>query len=138
MLDLNNAKDAKFAQHLRDDLIIWLSSVRPDGRPHLVPVWFYWDGSQLIIFSKPDFKIRNLQKNNTVILGLETVDQGEEVYLIEGKAELVDRADLKPTLPAYAQKYAGKLQSMNWTPESMAESYTQTIVVTPTKIHNWS
>jgi predicted pyridoxine 5'-phosphate oxidase superfamily flavin-nucleotide-binding protein len=29
---------------LRDDPVVWLSSVQPDGRPHVVPVWFHWDG----------------------------------------------------------------------------------------------
>jgi hypothetical protein len=26
---------------------IWLSSVQPDGRPHLIPVWFVWRGGRL-------------------------------------------------------------------------------------------
>ena len=39
MLDLSDSKGAHIDQRLRDEPIIWLSSVRPDGRPHLVPVW---------------------------------------------------------------------------------------------------
>jgi hypothetical protein len=26
---------------------IWISTTRPDGRPHAVPVWFVWDGASL-------------------------------------------------------------------------------------------
>ena len=29
---------------LRCNRTIWISSTRPDGRPHSVPVWFWWDG----------------------------------------------------------------------------------------------
>ena len=39
MLDLSDSKGAHIDQRLRDEPIIWLSSVRPDGRPHLVLVW---------------------------------------------------------------------------------------------------
>src|SRR5256885_2571611 len=42
MLDLRDSKDAHIDARLRHEPIIWLSSVRPDGRPHLVPVWFLW------------------------------------------------------------------------------------------------
>ena len=38
---------------LREELVVWLSSVRPDGRPHLVPIWFSWDGRDIVIASKP-------------------------------------------------------------------------------------
>ena len=34
--------------------VIWLSSVCPDGQPHLVPIWFSWDGEALLIASKPN------------------------------------------------------------------------------------
>jgi hypothetical protein len=40
------------------------------------------------------------------MLALDTADQGEDVVLIEGRAELLDDPALLPTLPAYAEKYA--------------------------------
>lgn len=40
--------------------IVWLSTVRPEGTPHLVPIWFSWDGERLFVASKPDArKVRN-------------------------------------------------------------------------------
>ncbi|MEP7081451.1 MAG: pyridoxamine 5'-phosphate oxidase family protein [Chloroflexota bacterium] len=38
---------------LESDPVAWLSSVRRDGSPHLVPVWFHWDGERVVAFSKP-------------------------------------------------------------------------------------
>jgi len=29
---------------LAQEFVVWLSTTRPDGRPHIVPVWFSWDG----------------------------------------------------------------------------------------------
>ena len=92
MLDLAQPKDAHIEQRLRSELIIWLSTVRPDGRPHLVPVWFLWDGATFLIFSQPkDLKLRNLRHNPDVVLALETRDQGNEVVLIEGRNRQIRR-----------------------------------------------
>ena len=29
---------------LRDEANLWLATTRRDGRPHLTPIWFDWDG----------------------------------------------------------------------------------------------
>jgi PPOX class probable F420-dependent enzyme len=121
-------------ERLQCDNIIWLSTVRPDGRPHLVPVWFLWDGQTILIFSKPDQKIRNLRQNPAVMLGLDDTDTGEDVVLVEGTAELLAAGQAAPTLPAYAAKYTPKLTEMGWTPASMATEYTEPIRITPTRV----
>ncbi|HEY6411717.1 MAG TPA: TIGR03667 family PPOX class F420-dependent oxidoreductase [Ktedonobacteraceae bacterium] len=138
MLDLAQAKDAQIEQRLRSELIIWLSTVRPDGRPHLVPVWFLWDGATFLIFSQPkDLKLRNLRQNPNVVLALETRAHGNEVVLIEGQAVVLGNPTLKTTMPEYAEKYAALMKSMDWTAEWMASRYSEVVRVTPTKFINW-
>lgn len=138
MLDLAQLKDAHIEQRLRSELIIWLSTVRPDGRPHLVPVWFLWDGATFLIFSQPkDQKLRNLRHNPNVVIALETRDQGNEVVLIEGQAAELDDSTLKTTMPEYAEKYDALLKSMDWTAEWMAPRYSEVVRVTPSKFISW-
>ncbi len=138
MLDLAQSKDAQIEQRLRSELIIWLSTVRPDGRPHLVPVWFLWDGATFLIFSQPkDLKLRNLRQNPNVVLALETRAQGNEVVLIEGQAAVLENSALKTTMPEYADKYAALMKSMDWTAEWMASRYSEVVRVTPTKFISW-
>jgi PPOX class probable F420-dependent enzyme len=121
-------------QRLRSEIMLWLSSVRPDGRPHLVPVWFLWDAGHLVVFSKPkNQKIRNIRANPNVVVALETRDDGEDVVLIEGRAALVERADLSPTLPAFANKYAALIERLGWTPSAMAAEYSQAIEIVPVR-----
>jgi PPOX class probable F420-dependent enzyme len=99
-----------------------------------VPVWFLWDGSTFLIFSMPNNqKIRNLRHNPNVVVALDDTKHGNDVTIVEGKAELLNDANLSSTLPAYAEKYAPLLKEMRWTPEAMAADYSQTIRVTPTK-----
>ena len=38
----------RIRRFLETEPVVWLSSVRPDGNPHLVPVWFWWDGEALV------------------------------------------------------------------------------------------
>ena len=34
----------RIQRFLEEEAVVWLSTVRPDGTPHIVPVWFWWDG----------------------------------------------------------------------------------------------
>jgi PPOX class probable F420-dependent enzyme len=135
MLDLSRSRDAHIERRLRSEPIIWLSSVRPDGRPHLVPVWFLWDGSSFLIFSQPNAqKVRNLRRSPQVMVALEATDEGEDVAIFEGKATLLDDPTITPLLPAYAEKYAALLQRIKSDPATMAASYTLAIRVIPTRL----
>jgi PPOX class probable F420-dependent enzyme len=133
MLDLSKPRHAQVAGKLRSSLIVWLSTVRPDGKAHLVPVWYLWDGEHVYIFSKPDQKIRNLQQNKSVMLGLDGTEGGENPIMIMGEAELLPHGEITPAMPAYEEKYAQQLAENNWTGESMGQSYTEPIKITPTK-----
>jgi PPOX class probable F420-dependent enzyme len=131
MLDLNDSKDAHIDQRLRAEPIIWLSSVRPDGRPHLVPVWFLWDGAAILIFSKPSAqKVRNLRHSPQVMLALDSADEGEDVVLLEGRAELLGDDAPRSTLPEYAKKYAALMARIDMAADWHAVEYSQAIRVT--------
>ncbi len=139
MLDLNKERDAHVDQRLRSDSIIWFTTVRRDGRPHTVPVWFLWDGSTFLIRSQPDnLKIRNLRTNPNVTLALDGTDDGSDVIAVEGRAELLAEPASNLNVPAYFEKYGPALQDMGQTAESMAQSYSQPIRVTPTKFVAWT
>ena len=138
MPDRTKPQNAHAEERLRTEPIVWLSTVRSDGRPHLVPVWFLWDGSTVLIFSQPNNqKVRNLQHNQNVMLALDSTNEGGDVVLFEGKAELLS-AEETTLPPAYVEKYRQGLKDIGQTAESMAKSYSQAIRITPTKFISWS
>lgn len=93
-----------------------------------------WDGRTILIFSQPDKqKLRNLQHNPNVVVALDTAGQGDDVVMIEGKAELLNDPRVSAALPAYAEKYKQRLALYGWTGEAMAQDYSQAIRITPTK-----
>lgn len=139
MPDIAVPKDAHVIERLRTELIVWLSTVRADGNPNLSPVWFLWEDPTILIFSQPKKqKVNNIRRNPKVMLGLETLNDGDDVVMVEGIAELVDDPNLGMALPDYIKKYGKLIERMNTTPEQLAAEYSQVIRITPTKFRSWT
>ena len=80
---------SKHAQsRLKKDLIIWLATCGRDGQPHVVPVWFWWDGESFLIYSVPGQKVRDMEANSKVALHLNSDPEGADVVRVEGKARI--------------------------------------------------
>ncbi len=139
MADQTKPNNAHVDQRLRKEPIIWFTTVRPDGRPHTVPVWFLWDGETFLIFSQPgNLKIRNLQRNPHITLALDDTKQGGDVITVEGEAELLSEPSRNVVVPAFGEKYASMMQAMGADPERMLEDYSQPIRIKPTKFLSWA
>ena len=138
MLDVTTQSGKHAEQRLRSDIIAWLTTVGSNGRPYTVPVWFLWEGETILIFSRPQKqKVRNLRNNARVTLALDGSNEGGDVVVVEGTAELLNDPDVKVSLPAYTEKYGTLIQRNRWTPESMSADYSQAIRITPTKFTSW-
>lgn len=62
----------------------WLSTVRPDGAPHAMPVFAVWSESALYVSSKETArKSRNLAVDGRCVI---TTDTGDLHLIVEGKA----------------------------------------------------
>ncbi|WP_404827699.1 pyridoxamine 5'-phosphate oxidase family protein [Streptomyces aureocirculatus] len=87
------ARDALAAAEL-----FWISTVRPDGRPHVTPLSALWQGDALHFSTGPaERKARNLQANPEVVLttGTNLWDKGLDV-VVEGTAiRITDDARLR-------------------------------------------
>ena len=65
----------------------WLATVRPDGRPHVVPLDGLWRNDRWHFGGSPDaVKHRNLLDNPSVALHLEDTDAA---VIVEGRCEVV-------------------------------------------------
>jgi PPOX class probable F420-dependent enzyme len=135
MLDMTNKGHARVDARLRSDLMMWLSTVRPDGRAHLVPVWFLWQDDIIYIFSKPDQKIRNLAQNKSAMVGIDDTKGGNDPIMLAGDVDLMKHADLPAGVQeAYAEKYRERLEESKWTMEWYTGEYSEVIRFTPAKV----
>jgi len=119
---------------LREDAVVWLSSVQRDGRPHLVPVWFHWDGARIVAFSKPNArKVDNLRDDPRVMLAVGTPGIDFDVELIEATAELPAERASEVIGDGFGAKYRDLLRRAGLSVQRFAEVYSQPIVIRPTR-----
>jgi PPOX class probable F420-dependent enzyme len=132
------APAARIDRLLRSEPVVWLSTIRPDGVPHLIPIWFSWDGEAILVATKPHAqKVRNLRANPVVTLAVGKPDEDFDVGLLEGRAELLDTpsADVLPR--SHLEKYRAPMTSIGLTPDEFLATYTQVIRIVPTRYLPW-
>jgi PPOX class probable F420-dependent enzyme len=121
---------------LADERVVWLSSVRPDGTPHLVPTWFWWDGRALVVFSKPEaVKVRNLRANPRLMVAVGDPEDDFSVGLIEAEARIDEAPADVPD--AFFVKYADEMGPGRLDPTTFRSLYTQSIRIVPTRFLAW-
>ncbi|MFI1583260.1 pyridoxamine 5'-phosphate oxidase family protein [Embleya sp. NPDC020630] len=88
--------------------VFWLSTVRPDGRPHVTPLLAVWLENALHFCTGADErKAHNLHTNANCVLttGDNALDRGLDL-VVEGRAvPLADDPSLRRIADAYAGKY---------------------------------
>lgn len=96
-------------EQLRAADTFWLSTVRPDGRPHVTPLIAVWHEGALWFTTGPDErKATNLAANPSCALttGCSDLVEGALDVVLEGQAEQVtDDAELQQVATAFAVKY---------------------------------
>jgi hypothetical protein len=86
----------------------WVSTTRPDGRPHSMPVWGIWlDGAFYFGSGRNSAKSRNLAANPAIVVHLES---GDETVILEGRAKpVLDDALERRVDEVYGPKYDSRL-----------------------------
>ena len=119
VIDLSTDKGARVAARLRDELVAWLVTVARDGTPVPTPVWFWWDGETLLVYSQPDKpKLRNIATNPRVALALRTDELGDDLAVITGEAAVDEAAPAALELPQYIEKYTEEIARLGSDPSS--------------------
>ena len=125
----------EFAERLRSAYYLWLTTVREDGMPQPTPVWFVWDGDTFLIYSYPSAqKIKNIRSHPQVALSYTNSEDAGEFVVIMGEAKIDERAPRVNQMAAYLEKYAQGIKDIEMTPDSMAQTFTSAIRVTPTQV----
>ena len=124
--------------------ILWLSSTRPDGRPHIVPTWFDWDGEVITVFTKRDAqKVRNLRHLPSVMVAVGRPEANFAVELLEGEAVVVDApadqrdSDTRGPSARFCDKYRAAFAEAGFTVETFAADYPQVIRIRLTRLLDW-
>ena len=139
MIDPTTKAGARVAERLERELILWLTSVTPEGQPQTSPVWFLWAAGEILVFSRADTpRPANIRANPRVAATFDGDGDGGDVVSIEGEARVAhERASLAHVPAAYIEKHAQKLAAYGWTMESMLVDYPVEIRIRPTRVRSW-
>ena len=136
MIDLTSKLGVRAGKRLREEHILWLTTVASDGTPQPNPVWFYWDGKTIHVRSQPNsHKLGNIIRNPKVSVNFQADQEGGDVVVLTGEAT-IDRNPPKLD-PAYIEKYRETIPKIGHTPESLAASYSVLIRITPNKLRGF-
>jgi len=137
-MDWNSAEGKKLAERLRTEMVIWLTTVQPDGMPTPTPVWFLWDGECFLIYSQPGtFKLRNLVANPKASLNLNTDEWGDSVAVFTGEIAVEEHGLPAVENTAYLEKYRERIKNFQITPEIFSKDYSVPLRFLVKKIRAW-
>lgn len=128
-------------EFLNEPRVAALSTVRPDGRPHVTPVWYEYDGREFVISTfRSAQKFRNVSKKGFASLLIYTQALPYKMVLVQGTARTgspLDNVWRERVASRYLGEVAGKayaqdtadmdlasihVRPVKWTTEGFATS----------------
>jgi PPOX class probable F420-dependent enzyme len=141
-IDLSAPEHEKARRMLAHELIAWFTTVSPEGRPHAVPVWFFWHDGAAHVFSEPHtVKVRHVRAGSPVLLHLNAGGPfGDDVVILDGAAEVSDRdaaSVLADFRDGYLEKYADAIADYGLPIEEIQAKFSAVLVFTPERLLTW-
>ena len=135
MIDRSTEFGARVARRLRDETIVWLTTVTPAGAPLPRPVGFLWDGGELVsVYSQPGARVRNIAANPKVTLNFDGDGRGGDVVVLSGLARVDPEAPAADAVPAWMEKYGAEIQRIRTTPALYAARFSVPLRIRLTRV----
>jgi PPOX class probable F420-dependent enzyme len=101
--------DAEVRRLIQGTNIAHVATVRPDGGPHVVPVWISMEGERIVFITDPrSVKARNLGRDSRVAFSIVEQDRPNVMAHIRGRVvATVDGAAGWAIIDRLAQDYLG-------------------------------
>src|SRR5882724_11874593 len=92
-----------------------LAYVWRDGTPRVVPIWFHWNGKEIVLGTPPTApKVQALSRNAKVALTIDGNAWPYKVLQIRGAAHVEKVAGVVPEYALAAERYFGVEQGRAW------------------------
>jgi PPOX class probable F420-dependent enzyme len=123
---------------LRETRIAKLATLKADGSPTIVPVWFEWDGAVARVFTSPDSpKVGRIRRDPRVALSVEEgVGARERWVTIEGTATLAQEGGLALARRLIERYYDDGRIAETWPTWEASPAGWVVITITPSRIRS--
>lgn len=114
-----------------------LGSVRPDGRPHVVPLWFVLDAADLVMTTaKNSVKARNIRRDARVAVCVNDDEPPFKFVIMDGVASASEDPDERLRWATrIAERYVGPDQAEKYGRINGGEDMLL-VRITPTKVRS--
>jgi len=113
--DLGLLQNSASKELLESKIPARLAYVWTDGTPRVIPIWFHWNGTELVLASPTKApKLKALAKNPKVALTIDDNVFPHKVLLIRGSARLQTVDGIVPEYAIAAERYFGREQGQAW------------------------
>jgi PPOX class probable F420-dependent enzyme len=100
---------------LKSTRLARLAYVWRDGTPRVVPIWFHWDGRDLVVAGPPGApKVDVLRRNSKVAMTIDSETWPYHALMVRGTATCTTVDGVPPEYAAAARRYMGEEQGAGW------------------------
>jgi len=139
MLDLTTKFGRVVKKHLKNEYVIWLTTLDSNRTPQPRPVWFIWQDDSFLIYSQSKaYQVAHINRNLRVALHFNTDETGDK-HVIVFTGEAIMDTDCPPAykVPAYRRKYKTGIADLNMTLDGFSREYSTAIRIKPTDVRGW-
>jgi len=120
------------ARRLREERLIWLTTIDQSGVPQPLPVTFLWDSVQatILTYSRTDRgRLADLERNPNVALHFDA--SGGDIIVITGTAAVSEQDAPSDQIPEWVDKYRDLLARLGMTAQQSAASASVAVRIRP-------
>lgn len=127
----------EIGEYLRRPYLCHFATVRPDGSPHVAPVWHHYDGKNLMLLVEPHaVKVRNIRHEPRVSASIPADGPPNGFVQVNGTATISSEWP-RELLWTMSINYQGREEGERYAEKTFRESEFLLITVTPTKMNGW-
>jgi PPOX class probable F420-dependent enzyme len=124
-------------RRLRDEQVVWLTTVDGRGAPQPNPVWFVWDGETFLTYNRADARrLVHVRARPDVSLNLNSRGGGDIVVIL-GRADVTQGEPAPHEQPLYLGKYRDDMIHVSGSPEAFSEQYPVPMRIRPRRVRGF-
>lgn len=121
-------------EYLRRPLVVTFTTIRPDGSPHVTPIWYEYDQGKFYCWvGAHTIKARNVRRDPHVALCIAIHDHPYKYVVVEGSCE-ISHEGVAERARSIAVRYYGEERGARFASETYQEGEAVLLVVTPTRM----
>jgi PPOX class probable F420-dependent enzyme len=111
-------------RRLREDVVIWLTTVGSDLTPQPNPVWFLWEADSVLVYNRADaHRLQHVKARPRVSLNFDGDRRGGDIVVITGTAVISENEPAPHEHAAYVAKYGEMMAGVSGTLERFSQQY---------------